>query len=173
MSQTVLTLDRINALDRDGFVAALGHVFEHAPWVAAAAWEARPFADADALHAAMLAAVREAGPERQVVLLRGHPELAGEDMRKRLLTADSEGEQASAGLIDLGAEDAARFDALNAQYRARFGFPFIIAVREHTKDSILEAFARRLAATPEDELATALGQVARITRLRLRTLTEK
>ncbi|WP_207476279.1 2-oxo-4-hydroxy-4-carboxy-5-ureidoimidazoline decarboxylase [Arenibaculum pallidiluteum] len=167
MSQQPLAMAAVNALGRDAFVAAFGQVFEHAPWIAAEAWEARPFADPDALHGAMMAAIERASPERRLALLRSHPELAGEAMRQRLLTAASTDEQRGAGLTALGPEDGARFDALNAAYRERFGFPFIIAVREHTKDSILDAFARRLAAEPAEEIRTALGQVARIARHRI------
>jgi 2-oxo-4-hydroxy-4-carboxy-5-ureidoimidazoline decarboxylase len=118
----------------------------------------------------MLAVVGRAPAAQRLALLRAHPELAGEAMRQRLLTADSTGEQASAGLTHLDAGDAARFDALNREYRERFGFPFIVAVREHTKDSILAAFARRLASEPEAEIRTALGEVAKITRYRLDAL---
>jgi OHCU decarboxylase len=167
--QALKTLD---AMDRDAFVAALGEVFEHSPWVAEAAWAARPFRDVAALHAAMAAAVDAAPEERRLALLRAHPELAGEAMRRRLLTAASTGEQAGAGLTALDAGDAARFDALNREYRERFGFPFIVAVREHTKDSILAAFAARLASDRETEIQTALDQVARIARHRLDALVE-
>lgn len=166
----MIGLDEINAMDRDAFREVLGGVFEHSPWVADAAWRSRPFASLDALHGAMVAAVGAAAPEDRLALLRAHPELAGEAMRRRLLTTASTGEQAGAGLDALGREDAARFDALNRAYRERFGFPFIVAVREHTKDGILAAFALRLGNDAETEIETALGQVARIARLRLEAL---
>lgn len=166
----MIGLDDVNAMDRDAFREALGGVFEHSPWVAGAVWPSRPFASLDDLHAAMVAAVRAAPPEDRLALLRAHPELAGEAMRRRLLTAASTGEQAGAGLDALGREDAARFDALNRAYRERFGFPFIIAVKDHTRDGILAAFARRLGNDPGTELETATGQVARIARLRLEAL---
>lgn len=163
----MITMEALNAMDRAAFTEALGGIFEHSPWIAEAAWERRPFAERDDLHRAMVDVVARAGRDRRLALVRAHPELAGEAMRQRLLTAASTGEQKGAGLDGLTAEDAARFDALNRQYRERFGFPFVIAVKGHDKDSILAAFARRLANGQEEELETALGQVARIARFRL------
>ncbi|HSK42018.1 MAG TPA: 2-oxo-4-hydroxy-4-carboxy-5-ureidoimidazoline decarboxylase [Arenibaculum sp.] len=163
----MITLDTLNAMDRAAFAKALGGIFEHSPWIAEAAWEHRPFARLDDLHATMVDVVTRAGRDRRLALVRAHPELAGEAMRQRLLTAASTGEQKGAGLDDLTAEDAARFDALNRQYRERFGFPFVIAVKGHDKDGILAAFARRLANGQDEELETALDQVARIARFRL------
>jgi 2-oxo-4-hydroxy-4-carboxy-5-ureidoimidazoline decarboxylase len=164
------TLRELNALDRDGFVRMLGGIFEHSPWVADAVWPARPFADIADLHARMVAVVAEAGTERQLELARAHPELAGAAMRQKLLTTHSTDEQAGAGLTALAEEEAQRFDALNQQYRERFGFPFIVAVREHTKGSIFAAFEMRLGNTAEEELRTALGEIAKITRFRLDAL---
>lgn len=164
-----LTLHRLNAMDRAAFVTALGGVFEHSPWVAEAAFDDRPFASLDALHAAMVRAMRRAPEERRMALVRAHPELAGETMRQRLLTRHSAEEQGGAGLTALTGDDAKRFDELNRRYRERFGFPFIVAVKEHDKDSILAAFERRLAARPEEE-ETALGEIAKIARFRLAAL---
>lgn len=164
------TIAELNAMDRDAFTQALGGIFEHSSWIAAAAWDARPFASTDELHAAMVSAVDAAPEEARLALVRAHPELAGETMRQRLLTAASTGEQASAGLTSLDEADAARFDELNRLYRERFGFPFVIAVREHTKESILSAFAERLGNDAATELETALKQVARIAHLRLTAL---
>lgn len=164
------TIAELNAMDRDAFTEALGGIFEHSPWIAAAAWDARPFDGIASLHAAMVAVVDAAPEEARLALVRAHPELAGETMRRRMLTAASTGEQASAGLTGLDAQDAARFDELNRRYRERFGFPFVIAVREHTKDGILAAFAERLGNDAGTELRTALVQVARIAQLRLKAL---
>lgn len=152
------------------FVRALGGVFEHSPWIAEHAFAARPFAGVDALHAAMSDAVRGAGRDAQLALLRAHPELAGKEARAGSLTRDSTAEQAAAGLNALTRAELERMSELNRRYRAKFGFPFIIAVRRHTKDGILGEFARRLELDPETELANGLEQVFAITRLRLDAL---
>ena len=157
----------LNALDRPAFAARFGGVFEHSPWVAERAWAARPFADAAALHAAMVRAMRAGGWEEKTALLRAHPELSGREAKEGRLTADSTGEQKSAGLDRLMPEEMRRLTELNAAYRARFGFPFIIAVRVRTKDEILAEFARRLARTADEEFETALSEVETIARIRL------
>ena len=157
----------VNALDRAAFVARFGGIFEHSPWVAERAWTARPFADIGALHAAMVRAMRAGSEAEKTALLRAHPELAGREAKEGRLTAASTGEQKSAGLYRLAPEEMRRLGELNAGYRAKFGFPFIIAVRARTKDEILAEFARRLDCTPAKELATALGEVETIARIRL------
>jgi 2-oxo-4-hydroxy-4-carboxy-5-ureidoimidazoline decarboxylase len=162
-----LTLAALNALDEESFVARLGEVFEHSPWIAQAAYAARPFASVAALHGAMLAALHAAGPERERALLAAHPELA----RPGPLTPASAAEQASLGLDMLEAVEAERWASLNAQYRQRFGFPFIIAVRgQRDRAAILAALGRRLEHDPEDEERTALAEVAKIARFRLEAL---
>jgi len=163
-------LAEINALDRPGFVAALGAVFEHSPWVADLAYAARPFADVGALHRAMVAAVDAAGAERQLALIRAHPDLAGKAARAGALGAHSSREQAGAGLDRLSDAEYDRFHRLNDAYQARFGFPFIIAVRDHDKASILAAFETRLAHDAAAERAEALRNIARIAALRLADL---
>jgi OHCU decarboxylase len=163
----VLTLDDLNAMDEDAFVAALGDLFEHSPWVARAASVRRPFASVTALHGALEAAMRAAEADDQVALIRAHPELAGREARAGELTAASTSEQARAGLDRLTAAEVAELDALNRAYRERFGFPLLVCVREHTKDSILAWGAERLDHTRDDEVATALGEIAKIARLRL------
>ncbi|KPV52543.1 OHCU decarboxylase [Kouleothrix aurantiaca] len=167
MPPDALTLDEINALGRDAFVARLGFVFERSPWVAAAAWDARPFRSRAALHAAMVAAMWAAPREQQLALIRAHPDLAGKAAIAKELTAESTREQASAGLDRLTPAEFARFTELNDAYRARFAFPFIICVREHTKASILANFVERIAHSPDDERHTALGEIAKIAALRL------
>lgn len=157
----------VNALDRDAFVARFGGIFEHSPWVAERAWAARPFAGVDRLHAAMVQAMRAAGEAETLALLRAHPELAGREAKEGRLTAVSTGEQQSAGLDRLDGDEMRRLAELNAAYRAKFGFPFIIAVRARTKDEILAEFARRLARAPAQEREAALDEVATITRIRL------
>ncbi len=157
----------LNAADRAAFVAAVGFAFEDSPWIAAAAWERRPFADLAALHAALVAVVAAAPQERQVALIAAHPDLAGRAAREGRLTAASRGEQAAAGLDRLGPGELARFAAANAAYRARFGFPFVICAREHDSASILAALERRLVNAREAEIAAALAEIAAIARLRL------
>ena len=165
-----MRLADINAMDRAAFVAALGAVFEHSPWIAEEAWPARPFAEIAALHAAMAAVVDRAGPDAQIALIRAHPDLAGRAARAGTLGAHSTAEQASAGLDRLSDAEFQRFHRLNDAYRARFGFPFIVAVRDHTKASILEAFERRLAHDAADERREALANIKRIAALRLAAL---
>ncbi|HEX2216708.1 MAG TPA: 2-oxo-4-hydroxy-4-carboxy-5-ureidoimidazoline decarboxylase [Xanthobacteraceae bacterium] len=164
---TQVTLDELNAMDTVGFTAMLNDVFEHSPWVAEAVAEQRPFADLAALHDAMTKAVRAAAPERQLALIKSHPDLAGKAARADTLTADSSAEQASAGLDQLSAEEFETFHHLNDTYRGRFGFPFIICVRRHTRSSILRQFERRLEHDPDVEREAALAEIFRIAALRL------
>lgn len=163
-----LDLDAINAMDRDDFVAALGSTFEHSPWVAEGAWAARPFASLDALHAAMIGVVRGAARDTQVAFLCGHPELAGKEAQAGTMTSESVGEQASAGLNALSQGEMGELRELNARYRERHGFPFIVAVRRHSKTEIFNLLRSRLARDNDDlELNEALAQIAYITRLRV------
>jgi len=164
-----LTLSALNACPRDAFVDALGAIFEHAPWVAEAAFERRPFATVAALHEAMTAALLAAGAQRQMDVIRAHPDL-GSKFARADLTAASQAEQGGLGLDRLSEPEFARFTKLNAAYRERFGFPFIICVRRHTRDSILEQFERRLHNDAAAERAAALDEIALIAELRLATL---
>jgi 2-oxo-4-hydroxy-4-carboxy-5-ureidoimidazoline decarboxylase len=164
---TKRTLDQINALDQTAFCTLLADIFEHAPWVAEAAVQHRPFATVTALHEAMMQAVIAAPQEQQLTFLRGHPELGGKVARAGAMTAESVAEQGGLGLDRLSDAEFSRFEALNARYVARFGFPFIICVRRQTRDAILAQFARRTELSFEAELATALQEIGYITRLRL------
>ncbi len=166
MKDRLLTLDAVNSAARDAFVAALGEVFEHAPWVAQAAAGGRPYATVAALHDAMVQAARTARAELQLALIAGHPEL-GSRVKRAELTGHSQAEQGGLGLDRLSAEEFDRFGRLNAAYREKFGFPFIICVRRHTRDSILAQFERRLGNTVQAERERALAEIALITRLRL------
>jgi 2-oxo-4-hydroxy-4-carboxy-5-ureidoimidazoline decarboxylase len=163
----VTTLDGLNVADRASFVAVLGGIFEHAPWVAERAFAVRPFALVSEIHNAMLEAVAAASEAEQLALIRGHPELGGKVARAGAMTAESRGEQGSLGLDNLSDQEFARFERLNAAYRQRFGFPFVICARRHTRDSIIDNFERRLANGPEAERAAALAEIAHIARLRL------
>ncbi len=160
-------LQAISAMDRDNFTATLGPVFEHSPWVAGRAWESRPFATPDALHAAMVSAIRAASPEERLALIRAHPDLAGKAARAGAMTAESRGEQGGAGLDRLTEAEFARFDRLNHAYREKFGFPLVIAVRGLDKAQILDAFERRLGNDRAAEMDAAVEQIARIGRMRL------
>jgi 2-oxo-4-hydroxy-4-carboxy-5-ureidoimidazoline decarboxylase len=162
-----ITLDQLNAADRARFGAELGPIFEHAPWVADAAVGARPFTTVASLHEAMLAALRRAPAEQQMAFVRGHPELAGKVARAGAMTAESVSEQGSLGLNRLSDAEAEAFERMNSAYARKFGFPFIICVRRHTRDSILRQFERRLALSPDQEFAAALTEIGYITRLRL------
>jgi OHCU decarboxylase len=160
-------IEALNAANREQFVGQAGFAFEHSPWIADAVWEQRPFADVAALHAAMVAVVSEAESARQLALIRAHPDLAGRVAREGRLTPSSAGEQASAGLDRLDDAMRARFDRLNAAYKERFDFPFVICAREHTSASILDALERRATNAPAVEVTTALAEIAKIARLRL------
>lgn len=164
------SITELNAADRAAFTAALGHLFEHSPWVADAAWPQRPFRDAAHLHDALCAAMRAAPRERQLALIRAHPDLAGRLAQQNQLTAESTREQASAGLNQLSADELAGFQKLNAAYLGRFGFPFIICARLSNKPAILAAMQARSANSAQVEFATALGEIEKIARLRLNDL---
>lgn len=162
----MFTLDSLNSLPVSGFVDALGDVFEHAPWVAEQAAARRPYPTVTALHAGMLEVVRSADPERQLGFIRAHPEL-GSKVRRLELTADSQTEQGGLGLDRLSDAEFEHFSTLNAAYREKFGIPFIICVRRHTRDSILRQFERRLENDEATERKAALDEIGLITRLRL------
>lgn len=159
----------LNALAPEAFVARLGGIYEHSPWVAARAYAARPFASLDALHAAMQAAMLAAAPDEQLSLVRAHPELLGR-LEAAQLTASSRSEQAGAGLDRCTAAERARMRELNGRYRERFGFPFIVAVKGLDWSGIIARMESRLPNTREAELATALAEIGRIARFRLEAL---
>lgn len=154
----------ITDLSDDAFIARFGFLFEHSPWVVERAARRRPFAD---LHAGLMKVVADASEEDQLALVRAHPELAGKAAIDRSLTPESSAEQASVGLDRLTEVEFERFHTLNATYRARFGFPFVICVRLTDKAGILAAMERRLRNDPAVEFATALAEIGQIVRLRL------
>jgi 2-oxo-4-hydroxy-4-carboxy-5-ureidoimidazoline decarboxylase len=164
------TIAEVDAMDSDAFVAALGSAVEHSPWVAEAAWRRRPFGSLAALQLAFETALRTAPPERRLELLRAHAELAGREAAAGELTADSAREQRAARLDRLAPAELAALRALNADYRGRFGFPFIACVGEHSVESLLAWGRARLEREPEAEAATALAEVGKIVGLRLREL---
>jgi 2-oxo-4-hydroxy-4-carboxy-5-ureidoimidazoline decarboxylase len=161
------TLEALNRMGSADFAAAVGDTFELAPWVAEGAAARRPFATVTALHEAMMGMVRSAPRERQIEFLRGHPDLAGKAARAGSITDESRHEQASVGLDSLSEPEFARFHRLNDAYKAKFGIPFIVCVRRHTRDSILTQFERRLGNDAATEFAAALQEIFFITRLRM------
>jgi 2-oxo-4-hydroxy-4-carboxy-5-ureidoimidazoline decarboxylase len=160
----------INAMDRAAFVQKFGGIFEHSPWVAEQAWDKKPFASLDAMHAAMVDIAKDAPAPQQLALLQAHPDLAGKEAQAGTMTASSVAEQASAGLNSLSAAEVAKISELNAAYHKKFGFPFIIAVRMHSKEGIFFEFNRRLHNDTQTEFANDLQNVYVITRLRLNKL---
>lgn len=162
-----------SAMDAAAFVKAFGGIFEHSPWIAEGAWAAGigPTGDtADGLHAALCQVFRAADAERRRGVLLAHPDLAGRLAVRGELTPESTAEQASAGLDRCTPEEFRRFTELNDAYKARFGFPFIMAVKGRSRAEILEAFERRVHNGAEEEFATACAQVERIALLRLKDL---
>ncbi len=165
-----LDLTSLSAASREQFVAALGGVFEHSPWIAEHAYSARPFASVDALHAAMVAAVAAAAHDVQLTLIRAHPELAGKEAQQGTMTADSVGEQASAGLDRCTPDELVRLREGNRAYRDKFGFPFVMAVKGRSRDEILAALSARLAHSRDEEFARCIAEIGKIARLRLTAL---
>ena len=157
----------LNSLPPEAFIHALGGIFEHSPWVAASVVDARPFESLAALHAAMCAAVWDAPVDDQLNLVCAHPELAGKAAVRGELTEESTREQHGAGLDQCSPEEFTTLTQLNGEYRERFGFPFILAVRGHTRASIIAAMQARMGHTREEELAESLTQIERIAALRL------
>lgn len=167
MALQQLTLQEINALDREGFVAALGSLFEGAPWIVRQAWSAHPFNHRTDLYQMLCKVMYDAPVEQQVALLQAHPDLVGRAALAGTLSSASTSEQAAAGLNHLTPEEIATFNHYNQAYRERFGFPFVICARENKKESILAGFATRINHTREQEIRTALNEVAKICWFRL------
>ena len=165
-----MKLADLNQIDRAAYVERLGGIFEHSPWVAERSFDDRPFASIGALHAAMVAAMTRALASEQLVLLRAHPELAGKEAISGALTRESKREQGGAGLDQCSPSELARITDLNRRYRAKFDFPFIVAVKGMERVVILREFARRLEQERAAEFAEALRQVAKIARIRLEAL---
>ena len=167
-----LTIEKVNRLPQDEFVAKFGGVFEQSPWIAERAWHERPFGGLSGLQDAFLRAMYGAPAERQIALIRAHPDLAGRAAVAGELTPESRREQASAGLDRLSPEEFEAFHSLNSAYREKFGFPLIFAVREHTKEIILAGAEARLEHSREQEMEIALGEIAKIALIRLQDLIE-
>lgn len=161
------TLASLSAAPRDEFVRTLGGIFEHTPWIAERAYAARPFASVDDLHRAMVATLASAPLEAKLALICAHPELAGKEAAAGTMTADSVGEQASAGLDRCTPDELARLRAGNTAYRDKFGFPFVMAVKGKSRQEILTALASRVGGTRDAEFARCIDEIGKIARLRL------
>lgn len=162
------SLATLNQMEKEAFSEALGHIFEHSPQIAAATWEKRPFNSLNDLHYQLMATVRSLLLEEQDTLIKQHPDLA----TKAQMADASVQEQTAAGLNTLTPDEYNRFQELNQAYRAQFGFPFIIAVRNHNKASILDAFVHRLENSLEKERASAIDEISKIAYFRLLDVVE-
>lgn len=160
------SLDELNHMDQERFTRALGEIFEQTPAIATQTWHQRPFATVESLHQAMVAVVQAQPLPQQLSLIRAHPDLGS----KAKMAPSSVQEQASVGLDQLTAAEFESLQALNQAYRDRFQFPFIVAVKEHTKDSILATLRQRLTHDLATERQTALAEIAKIANYRLQAL---
>ncbi|WP_298606968.1 2-oxo-4-hydroxy-4-carboxy-5-ureidoimidazoline decarboxylase [uncultured Thiothrix sp.] len=167
-----ISVARLNTLDQAEFVRLLGGIYEHSPWMAERTWQARPFADQEALLQAFRAALGKASKAEQLALIRAHPDLAGKVALQGELTVESSKEQASAGLDQCNAEELVRFTELNTAYKQKFAFPFIMAVKNATRAQILQGFEQRIHHSSQQEFATALAEINRIAGYRLSELFE-
>lgn len=164
--------DVLNRLDYSTFMSLVGPVFEHSPWIAAEAWETRPWPSLRELHTALTSVVVHAGPERQLALIRAHPDLVGRAALAGTLTRESTEEQRAAGLDPdaLLPDEIVQFQSLNAAYMERFGFPFIICAREHGKETILSSLQARVTNESAQEIDTALTEIGKIAWYRLQDI---
>ncbi|XP_057563912.1 putative 2-oxo-4-hydroxy-4-carboxy-5-ureidoimidazoline decarboxylase [Hippopotamus amphibius kiboko] len=165
-----MDIEKVNSMDFGEFVDVFGNVVERCPLIAAAVWSQRPFSDLEDLEKHFFAFIDGLPQAGQEGVLRCHPDLAGCELQRGALSAESLREQSAAGLTSLGAAERLRLAELNAQYRARFGFPFVLAARLRDPEAVLRELARRLRCLPAQELRTALGEVKKIGRLRLADL---
>lgn len=162
-----MTLSQLNSFSREEFIRTIGPVFEQSPWIAEETWPKRPFATIEQLHTALNETVQNAGEEKQLALIRAHPDLVGRAALAGTLTRESAGEQASASLNQLTPEEIETFQKSNKAYRDKFGFPFVICARLNKKEAILSGFGIRLNHTREQEIKTALEEIGKIAYLRL------
>lgn len=169
MALNTMSLSQLNTLDLDDFVAVLGKVFEHSPWVPAQVWQSRPFTALSVLHDALFQRVLKASLAQQLALIRAHPQLADLSSTE-VLTDNSKAEQGGAGLSSLSQAERIRFAQLNDEYQEKFGFPFIVAVKGLNKQQILERFARRLKCNYQQEFDQCLQEIGKIAKFRLQQL---
>ncbi len=162
-----INIQTLNAATQEAFTNVLAEIYEHSSWIPKQAWHSRPFSDVDSLHQTMLKIVEDATIEEKLALLRAHPQLAGIEAKDGALTNASTEEQSSANLNALSKEEMDEITSLNSQYMNTHQFPFIIAVKNHTKAGIFEEFKRRIANPTDEELFTAIWQVGLIATFRL------
>jgi 2-oxo-4-hydroxy-4-carboxy-5-ureidoimidazoline decarboxylase len=165
-----MTISQINQLAQNDFVRAIGPVFEHSPWIAEMTLGEKPFANLDNLHRALCETVKNSNEEKQLDLIRAHPDLAGKFALSGKLAKESTNEQAGAGLNQLTQEEIHLFQRQNAAYKEKFDFPFVICARLNKKEAILAGFERRLQNSRDHEIKTALEEIFKIAELRLRDL---
>ncbi len=161
------SLQQVNDMDEHAFTALLGTIYEHSPWVASRCWPQRPFASPAALRSALAQVLDHATPSEQLAVMRAHPQLTGKAAVRKDLTADSRREQAGAGLDQCTPEEFEQLQEGNRAYEAKFGFPFIIAVKGLGRADIIAALQRRCARRRDEEIAEALAQIHRIAAFRL------
>ena len=165
-----LTISQLNQLGQTEFVRVVGPVFEHSPWIAETTFAKKPFADLENLHRALCETVKNSSEEKQLALIRAHPDLVGKIALAGQLTKESTNEQASAGLDKLSPEEIELFQKQNTAYKDKSGFPFVICARLNKKKAILAGFETRLKNSREREIKTALEEIFKIAELRLRDL---
>jgi 2-oxo-4-hydroxy-4-carboxy-5-ureidoimidazoline decarboxylase len=165
-----MTISQLNQLSQNDFVRAIGPVFENSPWIAEITWQKKPFKNLENLHRALCEVVENSGEEKQLALIRAHPDLVGRAAREGTLTRESTSEQASAGLNQLSPVETELFQKQNAAYKKKFGFPFVICARLNKKSAILKGFQLRLQNSHAQEIKTALEEIFKIAELRLRDL---
>lgn len=166
-TRSTISLHALNQMARDDFVSICGPLFEHSPWIAERTWASRPFGTLEQLHQALCGTMFAATTDKKVRVITSHPDLVGRMVREGKLTRESTAEQKSAGLDALSEDEIQQFDRLNTAYGEKFGFPFVICARENKKHAILAAFPVRLNNTREEEIKTALQEIAKIAKLRL------
>lgn len=176
-SETVeyLKESKVSALCDQGqeiFVRELSGIYEHSPWIAQRAWKQQPFLTVEELHAALVRVVTKASASEQLGLICAHPELAGKEAEEGSLTAASTHEQRGAGLDQCSRDELARLRRLNAEYRSKFGFPFVIAVKGLSRYAIMDAMQARIRNTQQSEFRVCLEQIFKIARFRLDALFE-
>lgn len=167
-----LTVNQINQMSQSEFVECFGGIYEHSDWVAKQAWLAAPFDDFDAVLTSLANVVSQSDDSTKLALLRAHPQLSGRVSERHQLTNASQAEQKSVGLNELTSEQADWLAQYNALYYKAFGFPFIIAVKNHTQAQIFQQMENRVNNCVDDELKTALEQVDEIARIRLSQLVQ-
>jgi len=170
MEKNRYKISEINSVSKTKFVELIGAVFEHSPWISEVVVDLRPFVNLESLHGALCRVVSNSSEAKQIALIQAHPDLVGRAAQDGSLTAASTQEQASAGLGKLSHDEIELFRKFNAAYHEKFGFPFVICARLNKKQTILSSFRVRLKNSQQSEIKTALDEIFKIARLRLRDI---